>query len=164
MNYYDILEINQNATQEDIKKSYKKLVIKYHPDKNLNKNTIDKFQQIQSAYQCLSNKKTRKEYDIKRNNYTSINFNFDINDYYNIISEICEKYELDELEIKEIMTIFDIEDYKKDIETVGIDFAYNKLVDKLLIYLSNFSFRKLKQYSFMTPIIDIFSEIYNSQF
>nr|WBF70899.1 hypothetical protein [Megavirus caiporensis] len=162
MNYYDILEINQNATQEDIKKSYKKLVVKYHPDKNLNKNTIDKFQQIQSAYQCLSNKKKRREYDIKCNNHTSTNFNFDINDYYNIISEICEKYDLDEFEIKEIITIFSIENYKKDIETAGTDFAYNKLVDKLLIYLPKFTFRKLKQYSFMTPIIDILSEMYDS--
>ncbi|AEQ33006.1 J domain-containing [Acanthamoeba polyphaga mimivirus] len=162
MNYYDILEINKNATLQDIKKSYKKLVIKYHPDKNLNKNTVNKFQQIQNAYQCLSNDKKRKEYDVSKYiNNTNINFNFDINDYHNIITEICGKYELNEFEIKEIMTIFSVEKYEKDIEIGGIDFAYNKLVDKLLIYLPKFTFRKLKQYSFMTPIIDIFSEIYD---
>lgn len=154
MNYYDILEITKNATQEDIKKSYKKLVIKYHPDKNLNRNTVNKFQQIQNAYQCLSNKKKRKEYDVSKNNIdnTKINFNFDINDYYDIITEICQKYELDESEIKEIMTIFNAEKYKNNIEIGGVDFAYNQLIENLLVYIPRLTFIKIKkQYSFMVP-------------
>jgi len=61
MNYYKILGINRNtATQEDIKKSYRKLVLEHHPDKG---GDPDKFRQIQEAYETLSNNDKKQEYD-----------------------------------------------------------------------------------------------------
>ena len=62
--YYKILEINKNATDEEIKKAYRKLAKKWHPDKNLN-NPIaeEKFKEIQEAYDILSDKKKREKYD-----------------------------------------------------------------------------------------------------
>ena len=55
-NYYEILEIERNATQEDIKKAYRKLSLLHHPDKNLNsQESINKIQDINEAYEVLSN-------------------------------------------------------------------------------------------------------------
>ena len=62
--YYEILEIDKNATKEDIKKSYRKLSLIYHPDKNGNsQESINKFQDINEAYEVLSNPEKRMMYD-----------------------------------------------------------------------------------------------------
>lgn len=62
--YYAILEVEKNATPEDIKKSYRRLSMKYHPDKNPdNKDAEDKFKEINEAYSILSNSEKRSEYD-----------------------------------------------------------------------------------------------------
>jgi len=62
MSLYDILEIKPNATEADIKKAYYRLALLYHPDKNKDPNTIEKFQNISSAYEILGNSKSRQEY------------------------------------------------------------------------------------------------------
>ena len=62
--YYKILEINKNATDEEIKKAYRKLAKKWHPDKNLNDpRAEEKFKEIQEAYDVLSDKKKKENYD-----------------------------------------------------------------------------------------------------
>lgn len=62
--YYKILEINKDATDEEIKKTYRKLAKKWHPDKNLNNpRAEEKFKEIQEAYDILSDKKKRENYD-----------------------------------------------------------------------------------------------------
>jgi len=63
---YDILEVNRNASLEDIKKNYKKLAVQFHPDKNKdNKEEAElKFKEISNAYSILSNPETRQKYDM----------------------------------------------------------------------------------------------------
>ena len=62
--YYKILGVNNDASQDEIKKAYRKLAIKYHPDRNPdNKEAEDKFKEIAEAYSVLSDENKRKEYD-----------------------------------------------------------------------------------------------------
>ena len=64
MDYYKILGIQKNASDEDIKKAYRKLAVKWHPDKNPdNKDAAEeKFKEISEAYGVLSDKKQKEIY------------------------------------------------------------------------------------------------------
>ncbi len=64
-NYYEILEVDKNASEEVIEKAYKTLAKKYHPDLQNNSNSQNKMQQINEAYEILSNDFKRREYDEK---------------------------------------------------------------------------------------------------
>ncbi len=62
--YYELLGVQKNATEEDIKKAYRKLAMKYHPDRNPgNKQAEESFKEINEAYAVLSDAEKRKQYD-----------------------------------------------------------------------------------------------------
>ncbi len=62
--YYKILGVSKNASQDEIKKAYRKLARKYHPDRNKNnKEAEEKFKEINEAYEVLGNPENRKKYD-----------------------------------------------------------------------------------------------------
>ena len=64
-NYYQTLEIDENASSDEIKKAYRKLSLKYHPDKNPNDpETVKKFQTITEAYETLGDKDKKRQYDM----------------------------------------------------------------------------------------------------
>jgi DnaJ-class molecular chaperone len=68
-NYYEILEVNEKSTLEEIKKSYRRLSMLYHPDKNKNNpESTAKFQKISEAYENLSDPEKKRCYDMSRNN------------------------------------------------------------------------------------------------
>jgi curved DNA-binding protein len=68
--YYKILGVDKNASQEEIKKSYRKLAMKYHPDRNQgNKEAEAKFKEVTEANEVLSDPEKRKKYDTLGSNW-----------------------------------------------------------------------------------------------
>ena len=62
--YYTILGVETNATQDEIKKAYRKLSMKYHPDRNNGDDT--QFKELNEAYSTIGDETKRKQYELKR--------------------------------------------------------------------------------------------------
>ena len=62
--YYDLLGVSKDSSQDEIKKAYRKVALKYHPDRNPdNKEAEDKFKEAAEAYDVLGNEEKRRKYD-----------------------------------------------------------------------------------------------------
>lgn len=84
MNYYKELGVKRNASDQEIKKAFRKLATQYHPDKNPDKDSEEKIKRINEAYDVLKDRKKRMEYDNNCKNIFSgfENMNFDINNIF----------------------------------------------------------------------------------
>lgn len=69
-NYYEILDVPNTCTDEDLKKAYRKLALQWHPDKCTDPKAQEKFQEISQAYSVLSDKEQRARYD--RGGYSDV--------------------------------------------------------------------------------------------
>jgi curved DNA-binding protein CbpA len=68
--HYKTLEVSSTASQADIKKAYRRLAIKYHPDKNFGNTLYEaKFKEVLEAYRILSDVQKRQDYNYSRNNH-----------------------------------------------------------------------------------------------
>ena len=137
MDLYNCLQVNPYSSEQDIKKSYRRLARIHHPDKNGN---IEEFQKIQLAYEILKNEDTREEYDTKHFNSTP----------YELLFIILKKYNLEKVE--KFLNIFyeNKTDFIKDVN----QFNFMGLYDKILKPLSN-------DININSTIIFNFEEIYN---
>lgn len=82
--YYKILGVDKKATQEDIKKAYRKLAVKYHPDKNPgDKKAEEKFKEINEANDVLSDAEKRKKYDELGENWQYYQQGANMSDFFN---------------------------------------------------------------------------------
>ena len=84
--YYKVLEVDRTASQKEIKKAFRNLALKHHPDKNPDEDTSRKFREIAEAYEVLRDEEKRRQYDqmghrawgdSSSGGYEPGNFNFD---------------------------------------------------------------------------------------
>lgn len=88
MNFYEILEIHEMASSDEIKKAYKHLATKYHPDKHDNDSFFEKkFKELNEAYSTLSDSQKRKDYDFQLNATKSEKSKKS----YNVVDELLRK-------------------------------------------------------------------------
>lgn len=85
-NFYEILGLDNDADESQIKKAYRSLSLKYHPDRNTDEEATTKFQSISTAYETLSDPELRKKYDMQ--GAMNENFNFNEADNFNDINNI----------------------------------------------------------------------------
>ncbi len=88
--YYDVLSVSRNATQDEIKKAYRKLALKYHPDRNPgDKAKEEKFKEASEAYQVLGDANKRRQYD--QFGYSGNSTQFDnVGDIFSTFKDIFE--------------------------------------------------------------------------
>lgn len=79
--YYEILGLKKNASEDEIRKSYKKLAIKFHPDKNKSEYASEAFKKVSHSFSVLSNKEKKTNYD-KYGTEEEILDNTRANNYY----------------------------------------------------------------------------------
>ena len=61
--YYKVLDVDRSASQKEIKKAFRNLALKYHPDKNPDEDSSRKFREIAEAYEVLRDEEKRRQYD-----------------------------------------------------------------------------------------------------
>lgn len=93
--HYEVLGVNKDATEVEIKKAYRSASLKYHPDRNSSKEAVTKIQQINEAYEILSDKEKKQNYDnelngVRPNPFQQVHTNFntdfgDINSMFNMM-------------------------------------------------------------------------------
>lgn len=91
-NLYSIMGLSTSATEEEIKKSYKELAKKLHPDRN-NGIETEQFKEITEAYDILSDKKKKAEYDKE---IIGFNSSFEVNfENYEFTKDVFREYSMD---------------------------------------------------------------------
>jgi DnaJ-class molecular chaperone len=147
-NPYVILELNNKCdiTKEDIKRAYKRLILKYHPDKNINcdqKNILilnDKFNEVQIAYEMLID-------DEKRAKYDNMNYFEKIEYYDNLKILITKKFPQITDFLKSFIKIFysnNEDDLKKDLEEFNFNSIFSNIIDNMPNFINIKNIKKSK--------------------
>jgi curved DNA-binding protein CbpA len=154
MDLYNILEINSNATEIEIRKAYYKLAKKYHPDKNNSKESNNKFIQIQTAYEILINTKSKYEYTqmSEKQKYTFNEiFNKIINNNLNFVDLIEHCDNLDKNDLEYIKNHF-------------FDFLHKINIEDILNLIKGLIVKKNNNINYSDSDLDVYEDIYADYF
>ena len=108
-NYYELLGISINATEQEIKEAYRKQARKYHPDNNPGQDTTDIMQELTLAYNTLCNASSRRQYDatLKHQNRTSTSYSTgysnktpNTDDFWSAVDEFMRNYQEEQARMK----------------------------------------------------------------
>lgn len=129
-NYYQILGIKRNANNGEIKSAYRKLALKFHPDKNNgDKYFEERFKEIQEAYEILSDQYKKEKFDYEYDLFFNINTNFSNSQTKN--ENINEEFRKEKKERK----------YKENLEKEGVNIIKKNeelaFEDKAWIFIGN---------------------------
>ena len=128
-NFYDILEVNEDSTIEQIRKNYLKLAKKYHPDQGGNS---EMFELVSQAYECLSKPEFRKNYDLEYNNMKDEGFKDNQNiDYLKYEFEDFKKKNNKSITSSELDNIYN-EVFKKSNIERDVSFKNDDFVNKIM--------------------------------
>jgi len=96
INHYQLLKVTNQASQDEIRRSFKKMVLKYHPDVNPDKENREYFKKVVKAYSILKNRETRLHYDqrVLRKNSSGFPFQFDLRPVFNRHKAFAHKIQL----------------------------------------------------------------------
>jgi curved DNA-binding protein CbpA len=141
--YYKILELNFNSSYFDIKKSYRKLAVFWHPDRNSNPNATNRMIEINEAYEVLSNPSKRELYNKIYNHFIS-------NEDKNFLTFFNNQSKEDQEKIVEQKFGKDYEDLKMWIKSLKFSL---KSVDNFLDKSMGFIDPLIENIAFYVPII-----------
>lgn len=141
-NFYEILQIDKNATQEEIKKAYRTQALKYHPDKNKSSDAAEKIKDINMAYEVLNDPNKRYKYD-----HMSLDEQVELYEYFKQILTNIDPHS--KMYYTKFLNIFfpDEETLKEDFNS----FNFKGIVDTVKTRISNMTM------SDVDKIIDLFS-------
>ena len=186
-NYYEILEVDKNASEEIIEKSYKTLAKRYHPDVKEAKASEEKMKIINEAYSILSDKEKRMIYDEQLQNAT-----ISMQEYHEIMQEnMMLRKEIEKLSINKINSIpktyresinkteeirnvqnqinkkkqkkYTLKDYKKAIFIIVITILICYLVNQIP-FVKRFLVQLYNENVGIKMIVDVFKNTINSTF
>lgn len=137
--YYKILNLSQNATNDEIKKAFRKKAIQFHPDKNASKDAAERFREIYEAYEILSNSIKRIEYDKLYNSFFTSTLANHNNDDLNTFEETIKDTKARSEQFSK-MSYTDFEIYLRIIFNKMPDLILTVFIFLLGSFLSVFSF------------------------
>jgi DnaJ homolog subfamily B member 4 len=168
MDFYSILEINNDASENDIKKAYRKLALIWHPDKNKDKEAEKKFMNISEAYQVLIDDNKRRIYDAT-GTYDDIHNAYDIfNNFFGKISNFIDNSPEIEILMTTLgydnLTIFDKFVEKSKNINVSLGMKMNDINDRIKQKNTEI---QTKLYNYKTPDLVFnlnvkLTEVYNN--